>query len=173
MGVPAYPYNRHEQYLNRIATGEGDIPPYPQNREEEYLNAIVENGGGGGGSSLPEVTADDNGDVLTVVEGAWEKAAPSGGGGVLIVDLTQDENTLVYTAQKTAGEIYAACVNGLVIFRFAYGEAGTDYEEQSELVTGYVYKNDSEGDYYSFYSRAFDELTAESSDAYPSTPEIL
>lgn len=31
-------------------------------------------------SSLPEVTASDNGDVLTVVEGAWAKATPSGGG---------------------------------------------------------------------------------------------
>jgi len=32
---------------------------------------------GGGGSALPEVTGSDNGDVLTVVEGAWAKAAPS------------------------------------------------------------------------------------------------
>lgn len=31
----------------------------------------------GGGSALPEVTAADNGDVLTVVEGAWAKAEPS------------------------------------------------------------------------------------------------
>ena len=30
-------------------------------------------------TELPSVTADDNGDVLTVVEGAWAKATPSGG----------------------------------------------------------------------------------------------
>lgn len=30
---------------------------------------------GGGGASLPAVTAADNGDVLTVVDGAWAKAA--------------------------------------------------------------------------------------------------
>lgn len=30
----------------------------------------------GGGSSLPAVTADDNGDVLTVVSGEWAKAEP-------------------------------------------------------------------------------------------------
>lgn len=29
----------------------------------------------GGGARLPEVSADDNGDVLTVVEGAWAAAA--------------------------------------------------------------------------------------------------
>lgn len=32
--------------------------------------------GGGGGSSLPSVTTSDNGDVLTVVAGKWEKAEP-------------------------------------------------------------------------------------------------
>lgn len=29
----------------------------------------------GGGARLPEVSTDDNGDVLTVVEGAWAAAA--------------------------------------------------------------------------------------------------
>lgn len=29
--------------------------------------------------ALPAVTADDNGDVLTVVDGAWTNATPAGG----------------------------------------------------------------------------------------------
>lgn len=47
MPIPDYPENRGEQYLNRIATGEGDIPAYPENRTEQYLDAIARNGGGG------------------------------------------------------------------------------------------------------------------------------
>ena len=70
--------------------------------------------GGGGGSELPEVTADDNGDVLTVVEGAWAKAEPAGG-GALVVNITWDDQD-VGTADKTAGEIMEAAQSGLVIF---------------------------------------------------------
>ena len=40
--------------------------------------AIVE----AAGRELPEVSNEDNGDVLTVVNGSWGKAAPSGGGGI-------------------------------------------------------------------------------------------
>lgn len=39
------------------------------------LNEAVNNGSIGG-TSLPEVTSSDNGDVLTVVEGVWNKATP-------------------------------------------------------------------------------------------------
>ena len=48
--------------------------PRPANtREECFLADIAENGCG-----LPEVTSDDNGDVLAVVDGEWSKApAPS------------------------------------------------------------------------------------------------
>ena len=61
-------------------------------------------------------TSDDNGDVLTVVEGAWGKAAPSGGGsGVLVVTATEDADTGVLTLDKTASEIYSAMKSGGVM----------------------------------------------------------
>ena len=54
----------------------------PTSRDQAFIKEAVDNagsGGGGGGADLPEVTSDDNGDVLTVVEGEWAKADPSGG----------------------------------------------------------------------------------------------
>ena len=72
---------------------------------------------GGGGSDLPPVTTDDNGYVLTVVNGAWDKAAPSGGGGNLVVTIakTVDGDTTTYTTDKTAGEIKAALEAGQIV----------------------------------------------------------
>ena len=58
----------------------------PITREEMFLADIAEASQGGGG--LPAVTSDDNGDVLTVVSGAWAKAQPSGGGAVIMFDST-------------------------------------------------------------------------------------
>lgn len=52
---------------------------YMFDAENKQWHETSEGDGGGGGSSLPPVTAEDNGDVLTVVNGAWAKAAPSGG----------------------------------------------------------------------------------------------
>jgi len=45
----------------------------------DFSNAGQSGGGGGGSSDLPEVDSDDNGKVLTVVEGEWSAAAPAGG----------------------------------------------------------------------------------------------
>jgi hypothetical protein len=45
------PITRKEMYLNKAATGEGNVPPEPVTREEMYLNAILQGGGGGGGAS--------------------------------------------------------------------------------------------------------------------------
>ena len=42
----------------------------------EWVKAIAKEAASGA-SSLPEVSATDNGDVLTVVSGEWAKAAPA------------------------------------------------------------------------------------------------
>jgi hypothetical protein len=51
MTLPKEPLSRQEQYLNKIATGEGELPIQPLSRVEQYLSYICENGGAGGGSS--------------------------------------------------------------------------------------------------------------------------
>lgn len=39
-----------------------------------YLLARQYSGGGGGGGDLPEVTTEDNGKILSVVKGSWDKS---------------------------------------------------------------------------------------------------
>lgn len=43
----------------------------------DVIQAIAQKVASGSGASLPAVTASDNGDVLTVVDGAWAKAEPA------------------------------------------------------------------------------------------------
>lgn len=76
----------------------------------EVINAIAQLvQGGGGSSSLPDVTTEDNGKVLAVVEGAWDKADPSGG-GALTFRAEGDEDG--YRLTKTFGEIFDAFKSG-------------------------------------------------------------
>lgn len=65
--------------------------------------------GGEGGSSLPDVTADDNGDVLTVVEGEWTKSAPQS--PFKIVKASKSSNTITFV-NETQNSIYEAVNNG-------------------------------------------------------------
>lgn len=54
--------------------------------------------GGGSGSSLPDVTSSDNGDVLMVVNGAWAKADPPSG----LPAVTSSDNGKVLTVSSGA-----------------------------------------------------------------------
>lgn len=157
MPVPDYPENRRESYLNNIATGSGEIPPYPENREEQYLDAIARNGGGGSGSGLPEVSAADNGDVLTVVEGAWAKAAPSGGGGALVVNLDMQTMTL----DKTWQEIYDSA--------FAVITENAEEGEKAWIMVYYAYEHDGIYEVEAFAPGPGTSLSfvADSADGYP------
>lgn len=63
---------REDFYLNKIANPSDDHElPDAITRQQHYLKAIAENAGSGG---LPEVTGDDNGDILAVSSGTWGKS---------------------------------------------------------------------------------------------------
>lgn len=66
---------------------------------------------GGSSASLPAVTAADNDKVLTVVEGAWDKADAQGGNNDFVVTYTMGDNDAM-TADKTFAEISTAIEAG-------------------------------------------------------------
>ena len=88
----------------------------------------IDSGVPNSGTQLPDVTADDNGDVLTVVDGAWDKAEPSGG-GFFLINLIDHPEEYKYETDKTAGEILTAY------------EAGKTCILKSETETSETYNN--------------------------------
>ena len=65
------------------------------------INSVIENMP----SELPPVTSSDNGNVLTVVEGAWAKATPSGGDCVVIPATYNSGTDLIVFSDITQSEI--------------------------------------------------------------------
>ena len=98
---------------------------------EKLLAKIEENTRGSGGAGLPAVTSEDNGDVLTVVNGVWDKAAPSGG-GVFQVSVPYDD--AVWTMNKTWAEIKAAFIAGMSVI-VQIGDSA-EFEDQYYAVMG-------------------------------------
>ena len=67
----------------------------------------------GGGSSLPEVSASDNGMLLTVVEGEWDKADAPSGSEPLIVTLQASGSDWIF--DKTFTEVKEAFDEGRIV----------------------------------------------------------
>ena len=85
----------------------------------------------GGGSSLPEVTADDNGDVLTVVSGEWAKSElPSG-----LCTMTGETLTL----NKTYHEILSMMASGIIPYMTKPGADNSNYIITYTLSWSYEY----------------------------------
>ena len=105
------PKNGYEARLAKMAGDENVTIPKPTNAYMKYMDDIED--GGGGGSALPAVTAADNGKVLTVIEGAWDKAA---GGNMFIVHATYnwDDNTnaFVLAVKEDVEDIATAILAG-------------------------------------------------------------
>ena len=108
-------------------------------------------------NSLPSVTADDDGDVLTVVSGAWAKTTPSGGGGSFVITATTEDD--VTTLDKTWQEIYDALADGKYC---VIVESAENYATQTFVPTAL----DGGGSYMIFASE--DIYSASSASGYPS-----
>lgn len=102
--------SRLEVLLAKIAGKDASLetmtPGVPINLSEKLMLDIADRLDGIAENTPPEVTATDNGDVLTVVDGAWAKAAPSGGGDSFVVNITWGTDD--YETDKTFAEAKAA-----------------------------------------------------------------
>lgn len=94
----------------------------PGNTNKKVLGRLIDEVEG---VKLPEVTEDDNGSVLTVVDGVWNKAEPSGGSGagVFMVEYGTRGNTTIRELKATWQEIYDAHASGKLVITYT-GWAG-------------------------------------------------
>lgn len=82
-------------------------------------------------SNLPQVTAADNGKVLTVVEGAWNKAAAQGGGGGA-EPLVFEMDTETAKSNVTAAQVKAALLAGTPVIECIEGDDRLQYAPMTE-----------------------------------------
>lgn len=100
-----------DKITNAIKATGGELPPVTSDDNGKILKVV--NGDwnkGAAPTELPEVSGTDNGKILTVVNGAWDKATASGGGETFHIVYT--ENSGSTTADKTGAELLAAIEAG-------------------------------------------------------------
>jgi hypothetical protein len=80
----------------------------PNNPNEAVLRTLLSEVEGG--TNLPEVTNEDNGSVLTVVDGEWNKAEPSSGNASVVTFTISyaPSGSPNYICDKTYDELMAA-----------------------------------------------------------------
>lgn len=122
---------------NEVLAGRLTVGAEPEGDHDVATKKYVDDNSGG----LPSVTSDDNGDVLTVVEGAWAKAAPSGGGVVFLpVEIVGDYDSFIIPSLDTitgyldAGSLPAiriayvsACEDVMLLSQHGYSEDLNSY----------------------------------------------
>lgn len=97
---------------------------------------------------LPAVTSDDAGDVLTVDNtGAWVNAAPSGGAPMIATDTAQEvQDETIYALDKTAGEIWEAANTRLVVINYQTDDGREIWTHKSVMVEAGYRPGDEQND---------------------------
>lgn len=111
--------------LFAVNTSDGTVAKYMFNQSAatwvEVQCPCSGGGGSGGGSDLPEVSASDNGKLLTVVSGEWAAAQPA----AKVVRCKLNYSQGVFTAAKKASELIAA---DLIVFDVTGGAPEGDID---------------------------------------------
>lgn len=139
------PATRIEAYLAKIA-GEDIITPEVKTRLEYYLNEIAQNGGGGAG--LPAVTEADDGKVLGVVGGEWDKM-DKGWNVTNIYNTFVEEQTVTVTSDgsHSGGVILNPSENELVEGQmYTVIIDGIEYTLKCQSIEGNPYLGEVNGD---------------------------
>lgn len=94
---------------------------------EGAWNLIATGTGSGGGSELPEVTEEDDGKVLKVVNGTWDKGEAGGGGNnTFFINLYKTRSGQPYIADKSFDDVKKAYDDGKDIKARYFVNPGTD-----------------------------------------------